>query len=187
MDRKSALPRARGLTLIEMLVVMLVAALALAAAGPVMTDVFHRARVGAESVRLLSAINLARSEAVLRGSPVTLCPSPVARTGEAACAGAYAGGWMIFANADRDREVDAGSDEVLHVFSGVSRGFSVRNSAGTRAAERAVNFLPDGTSRSNQTLRVCPPDGSQVAPRSVVLSIAGRARLEEGGEPCAGA
>ncbi len=187
MDRMSALPRSRGFTLIELLVVMLIAALSLAAAAPLMTSVLHRVRVGVESTRLLSAINLARSEAVLRSVPVTLCPSLIAHSGEASCAGDYAQGWMIFANVDRDRSVDAGSDEVLHIFSGVPHGFSVRNGAGTGYAERAINFLPDGTSRSNQTLMVCPPAGSAIAPRAVVINIAGRARLHEGDAPCAGA
>jgi len=180
----SALPGWRGFTLVELLVVLLIAALLLTVATPLMTEVVSRARVGAESTRLLSAINLARSEAVLRDIPVTLCPSTVAHGGQAVCAGHYAQGWMIFANADRDRSADEEYDELLHVFAGVPSGFSVRNSAGTRNADRSISFLPDGTSHSNQTLLVCPPAGSAVAPRGVVINIAGRARLQEGSTPC---
>lgn len=186
MDRTSALTRKRGFTLVELLVVLLIAALSLALAAPLLTEVLHRARIGAESARLLSAINLARSEAVLRSTPVTLCPSPSSRTAATSCAGDYAGGWMIFANPDRDRDVDTPGDEVLHVFSAAPRGFSVRNGAGTRAADRAIDFLPDGTSHSNRTLLVCPPAGSAAAPRAVVINIVGRARLREGGDACRG-
>ncbi|NND66494.1 MAG: type II transport protein [Halioglobus sp.] len=186
MDRMFAVSGWRGFTLVEMLVVLLVAALTLAVAAPLLTNIALRARVGVEATRLLLAINLARSEAVLRGTRVTLCPSSVARDGEATCAGHFAQGWMIFANADRDVSADAERDELLHVFPAVPSGFSVRNMAGTRNADRSINFLPDGTSHSNQTLMVCPPAGSAVTPRGVVISIAGRARLREGNAPCMG-
>ena len=49
----------------------------------------------AEAHRLLGAINLARSEAVLRNRPVSLCPSEISRTGVAQCSGNYAGGWLV--------------------------------------------------------------------------------------------
>ena len=179
MDRMSALPRARGLTLIEMLAVLFIAALVLTTAAPAMRDVMHRVQVGVAAGRLLSAINLARTEAVLRGMPITLCPAAIGQGGGAACTGRFAEGWVIAAR--------AGSDAVLHTFAGVPRGFSVRNSADTRDADRAINFLPNGTSRSNQTLMVCPPPGSAVKPHAVVINIAGRARLQERSSPCAGA
>ena len=179
MDRMSASAHEQGVTLIELLVVMLIASLALVTAVPLMREVVHRVQVNVESLRLLSAINLARTEAVLRSAPVTLCPSQLVAGGASSCAGRYADGWIIQAR--------TGARETLHAFGGVPRGFSVRNSADTRDAYRAINFLPDGTSRSNQTLRVCPPLGSEVSSLAVVVNIVGRARLEERGGPCFGA
>ena len=144
-----------------------------------MRAVVHRVQVNVESLRLLSAINLARTEAVLRSAPVTLCPSRFNAGGAPDCGGRYADGWIIQAR--------SGALETLHAFTGVPRGFSVRNSADTRDADRAINFLPNGTSHSNQTLMVCPPRGSAVASRAVVINIVGRARVQQGGGPCLGA
>jgi hypothetical protein len=96
----------------------------------------------------------------------------------------FADGWIVFANADRDKIVDAGTDEVLRIFEGLPAGFLLTNRTGTRDAFELINYLPDGSSHSNRTLMFCPPQQSVVQSLSIVMNIVGRARLVEGWGVC---
>jgi type IV fimbrial biogenesis protein FimT len=124
----------------------------------------------------MTSIVFTRSEAIRRNVRVSMCPSPMARTGVAACAGSYADGWIVFENRDGDRIVDA-QDELIRVYAALPAGFTITNRAGTRAAGNILSYQPDGSSGRTRTLLVCAPAGSEVPPRSVVLSNVGRPRL----------
>lgn len=174
MDRMSA---SRAFTLIEMMIALVVLAITVSLGAPMMQNLMHSNRLRAESNRLLGAINLARSEAVMRNMPVSLCPSTMAETGEPACAGTYAGGWIVFANANKDRIVDEDADHVLQVFEALPPGYRLTNRSGTRDAFESINYLPDGSSHSNRTLMFCPPRGISVQALAVIINIVGRARL----------
>lgn len=184
MDRTSTTIPEAGLTLVEMMLALVVLAILATAAAPAMRALLQGNQLRLESHRLLAALNLARSEAILRNAPVSLCPSPMATTGVAACAGTYEDGWLVYTNADRDRVVDAGTDEVIRVFEGMAAGYSLTNRTGTRSAFELINYLPDGSSRSNRTLLFCPPSPVSAPSRSIIINAVGRARLVTGGIPC---
>jgi type IV fimbrial biogenesis protein FimT len=167
----------RGFTLIELMIVVVVLATTLSVGTPLMQGMLQNNELRAQSGRFLGAINLARSEAVMRNTPVSICPSPMATTGTAECAGNFADGWIVFANADKDRVVDAGTDQVLQVFEGLPAGFRLTNRSGTRDAFELINYLPDGSSRSNRTLLFCSPRGAAAPNLSIVINIVGRARV----------
>ena len=184
MDRTSLRDPIRGFTLIEIMIVLVVFATLLSAGLPLMRGQLANNRLQAESSRFLGAINLARSEAVMRNIPVSLCPSSMAVTGVPECAGIYAEGWIVFANADRDKVVDADDDEVLRVFEGLPPGFQLTNRSGTRDASRLISYLPNGSSHSPRTFLFCPPQHTLVESLSIVVNIVGRARLVEGWGEC---
>jgi type IV fimbrial biogenesis protein FimT len=163
-EKVSLYGRFRGLTLIELMVVLMVIAITLSLSAPLMQDLLQGNRLRSESIRFLRAINLARSEAVMRNSPVSICPSAMAVTGKAQC--------------------DAGTDEVLRVFEGLPPGYQLTNRSGTRAAFKLINYLPSGSSHSNRTLLFCPPSDARVQPLSIVINIVGRARLIGGWGKC---
>jgi type IV fimbrial biogenesis protein FimT len=183
-DRMSLSYPKAGFTLIEVLIVLVVLATILSIGTPQMQRQLHSNRLHAETSRFLGAINLARSEAVMRNLPVSICPSAMARTGSPDCFGSYADGWIVFANADKDKVVDSGIDEVIQVFEGLPSGFKLTNRAGDREASNLISYLPDGSSHSNRTLMFCPPVQSAVESLSIVLNIVGRARLVEGWGQC---
>ena len=168
---------ARGFTLVELMVVLVVLAATLTASLPAMQRLLQNNQVRVQASRVLGAINLARSEAVMRNTPVSICPSSMAFTGEAVCAGVYSDGWIVFSNPDRDRLVDSGTDAVLRVFAGLPQGFTLTNRAGTRAAFELINYLPDGSSHSNRTLHLCSPSEATVRALSIVINIVGRPRI----------
>lgn len=183
MDGMSPRNLTQGFTLIEMMIVLAVLATLVTVGAPLMQSQLQSNRLRAESSRFLNAINLARSEAIMRNLPVSICPSAVASTGIPECAGIYADGWMVFTNADKDKVVDAGTDEVLQVFESLPPGFLLTNRAGTRDAFELISYLPDGTSHSNRTLMFCAPQRS-LQSLSIVLNIVGRARVVEGWGEC---
>jgi type IV fimbrial biogenesis protein FimT len=153
-------------------------------ATPAMQQLLHGSRLRSETSRLLDAINLARSEAVFRNTPVSLCPSSMATSAVPDCGGDLAGGWIVFTNRNRDDVVDTGSDEILGAFASIPPGYSLTNLAGTRAADEVITYLPDGTSRRNLSLLLCPPGGNPVQPWTVVLNSVGRARAARGEGQC---
>ena len=169
-----------GLTLIELMVTLVIVVVTISVAAPGMQRLICGNRLRTETDRLLVAINLARSEAVNRNTPVSLCPSTMASSGEDSCSGSLADGWIVFTNQDRDGVVDAGTDQVIRAFAAIPRGYSLTNLAGTRAVTEAITYLPDGSSRRNRTLLLCPHAGHRVAPWRVVLNLVGRARVARG-------
>lgn len=174
MDRMST---SRAFTLIEMMIVLVVLAITISLGAPMMQSLLHGNRLRAESGRLLGAINLARSEAVMRNVPVSICPSTMAVTGARVCSGTYADGWIVFANANKDKVVDEGEDHVIEVFEALPPGYRLTNRSGNRDAFELINYLPDGSSHSNRTLMFCPPRGIHVQALAIIINIVGRARL----------
>ncbi|MCB1842022.1 MAG: GspH/FimT family pseudopilin [Halioglobus sp.] len=171
----------RGLGLIELLVVMVMLAVTLLAGTPVLAGIVQENRLLAGSQRLLMAVNLARTEAVMRNTVVSICPSAMARTDVAACAGGYAQGWLVFADAQGDSHFQAATDTVLRSFEGLPRGYELTNRRGTRVATEVIRYRPDGSAHRNLTLQLCAPGGGSI---SVVLNIVGRARLERDWGDC---
>ena len=184
MDRMSRKFTYRGLTLVELMITLVILSVTVTLATPAMRQLLHGSTLRAETSRLLDAINLARSEAVFRNTPVSLCPSAMATSGVPDCAGVLAGGWIVFTNRNRDAVVDAESDEVLRVFEAIPPGYSLSNLAGTRAADELITYLPDGSSRRNLSLLICPPDSYLARPWTVVLNSVGRARAARGEGQC---
>ncbi|MCB1699218.1 MAG: GspH/FimT family pseudopilin [Pseudomonadales bacterium] len=184
MDRMSCEFNHRGLTLIELMITLVVLAVTVTVAAPAMQQMVHDSRLRAETSRLLDAVNTARSEAIFRNLPVSLCPSRMAATGVALCDGSYADGWIVFANRNGDEVVDAGDDEVIGVFDSIPRGYRLTNAQGTRAVDSLITYRADGSSRRNLSMLLCPPDGHRLLPWTVVLNNVGRARAEKGDALC---
>lgn len=184
MARLFSAVRPRGVTLVELLVVMSVLGVALALGAAPLRDLRQSNQLSSQVARFTESVRLARAEAIMRNVPVSICPSAMASSGAAACAGVYADGWIVFANSGADRAVDPDSDEVLRVFPGLPPGFTVTNRAGDRAAAQLINYRPDGSSRNNQTLVFCPPGGSRAGAVSVVINIVGRPRVQREQDAC---
>jgi type IV fimbrial biogenesis protein FimT len=175
-DRMSRKFSCRGLTLIELMITLVILGVTVTMATPAMQQLIQSSRLRAETTRLLDAINLARSEAVLRNVAVSVCPSSMADSGIPACAGDFSDGWIVFTNRNRDRIIDADSDRVIRAFEAIPPGYSLTNLAGSRPIEELITYLPDGSSRRNLSLLLCPPDSIRLVPWRVVLNSVGRAR-----------
>ena len=106
-----------GLTLIELMVALAVAITLLAIGVPAFQSIQANSQAAAQANALVTALSLARSEAVGRGGVVAVCAATSATT----CVGsaAWAGGWIVFSDPVLDGVPAA--DEVVKAF-GVPRG-----------------------------------------------------------------
>ncbi|MEO7031862.1 MAG: GspH/FimT family pseudopilin [Herbaspirillum sp.] len=90
-------PRCRqGFTLIELMITITIAGILMAIAIPSMRDMVHQNRLAGHVNEFVAANMLARSEAIKRGSSVTLCPSASAESATACtAAGDWSTGWLV--------------------------------------------------------------------------------------------
>lgn len=173
-----------GFTLIELMLVVAVLGITVLVAAPSFQRAIHSNQLRTETSRLLSAINLARSEAISRNTIVSLCPSTYVSDGVESCSDTYADGWIVFTNSDRDRVVDPGSDKIIKVFEGLPQGYSLTNKIASKDAFELISYRPDGSSRRNMTLLVCSPKGWSIPSWSVVLNFVGRPRVARAWGQC---
>jgi type IV fimbrial biogenesis protein FimT len=96
---------AHGFTLIEVLVVITISAILLAVGVPMFNSTIASMRASEGANSLVASLELARVEALRRGTPVTLCRVSAANATacSSAAVGTYAGddwaaGWMVWAD-----------------------------------------------------------------------------------------
>jgi type IV fimbrial biogenesis protein FimT len=96
--------RSRGVTLLELMIGITVLGILMAIAVPGFTNFTLQTRVTAASNDLVTALNLARSEALRASAPAVACASSDGAT----CSDSteWSQGWIVFADADGDGDVD---------------------------------------------------------------------------------
>jgi type IV fimbrial biogenesis protein FimT len=122
----------RGFTLIELMVTVAILALVLGIAIPSFQDFVRRNRMAAATNNLVSALALARSEAVRRAARVTIASAD------------WSGGWQVFVDTGTVGDSSDADDIVLRVYQ--------PNAGGAAAITPDANFsdyisyLPSGES-----------------------------------------
>ena len=87
-----------GFTLVELMITLVIASILLTIAVPGMRNIIQNNRITGQVNEMVTAFNLARMEAIRRGSPVSVCAS----ADQASCSGAnnWATGWIVVADAN---------------------------------------------------------------------------------------
>jgi type IV fimbrial biogenesis protein FimT len=111
--------RMRGFTLLELMVVVVIAGLLLGIGVPAMGDFIRNARMTAAANDLLAAMHVARSEAIKRKGAATLCTSanPLAADADVACSASRlvnsTNGWIVFVDDNVDGIRNAGEELLI--------------------------------------------------------------------------
>ena len=112
---------ARGVTLIETLIAMCIAAVLLASAVPGFQGALERLRLSATTNDLLLAVHLARAEATSRRTRVAIAP----RAGND-----WSSGWHVFIDANDNGVLDAG-ETLVRTFESVPQRMTVTATFGS--------------------------------------------------------
>lgn len=148
--------RQAGVTLLELIVTIAVAAILLALAVPSFTSVINGNRITAAANELMAGIQSARMEAIRRNARVVLCRSDNGLTCKTG--GGDWQGWISFVDTDANNTPDGGADSLLRTFA-ASRNVVLLSSPAI--AQNRIVVRPDGMIRSNTRalvnakLRVC--------------------------------
>lgn len=114
--------KSAGFTLIELMVTLAVAIILLAVGIPMFSQMQANARITGQTNALVSAIALARAEAVGKRVPAVICPKANTAPNNFNCGGAgdWVNGWEVFLDEGGvDGAYDAGTDTVIRVFESV--------------------------------------------------------------------
>lgn len=164
-----------GFTLVELLITVSIAGILLGIAIPSFTSSITSNRLTTNANEFVSALNLARSEAIKREQPVVL-----KRKGEAS--GQWNAGWQVFVDIDRtttakENTLDAGTDILLRDYTGLPGQYSLL--ASTNFVDY-IRYEPSGLINASGNFVLCSSAATTVAPniaRLIVINAVGRARL----------
>lgn len=147
--------RQRGFTLLELAIVVVIAAILLTLAVPSFNALIQGSRIDGDASALVSDLMLARSEAIKRRGQVALCAS----TGGATCdTNDWSLGWLVYMDADSDGTLTsatidcpptptATADCILRKHAAISDG----NELAVKPTISQLAFRPDGTVRDVAT------------------------------------
>lgn len=162
-----------GFSLIELLITISLMAIALSIAMPSYRSFMANNRSATEVNRFLAAVNIARSEAVKRGTPVTLCARKLPRTLPETCSGAtdWATGWLLFSDTSGSKGVFDASDALLYVWDKPEGSPTITGSASN------IQYLSTGETQQTASFSYYFPDCRGEQRRSISLSLTGRASV----------
>jgi type IV fimbrial biogenesis protein FimT len=135
----------RGFTLIEVLVVIAIAAIATGIAAPQMTKMMGTNRIQTEASALVGDLQFARTEAIKRGATVSVCPSANAQATTPACVttNTWHNGWIVFADVNSNGVYDSTIDSLpLKVRNATQGGDTI--TASPQPSPNAVTFNREG-------------------------------------------
>ena len=168
--------KAHGFTLIELLVTIAIGAILLLVAVPNYITFVLNGRMAAQSNDFLSALQLARSEAVKRGFTVSVCKS--ADSASCTTAGTWAQGWIVFTDVNSNGALN-GTDVLIRAFPALSGNSTL---VGDANVPDFVSYQLTGNTSlaagTNAVVSLCPIAPAGVAGRDIQISASGRARVQ---------
>lgn len=157
-------PCMRGFSLIEVVVTLMVVAVLAVVAMPTFTGTLRQSRMTAAANNLVSALNTARSEAVMRARRVSVCPSA---DGDGCGGSDWSVGWIAYVDGGVAGRFD-GDDLVLRAWPALKQGDRVS------AARAGISFAATGASDNAADFVVRPERCSVDQQRRVSLLAFGR-------------
>jgi type IV fimbrial biogenesis protein FimT len=172
-----ALGKMYGVTLVELMTTLSAVAVTLTLGVPTFNNLQGAIQRGQATAELITSLTLARSEAARRGTSVTVCASRAGTQCDTGDALSWPSGWMVFTNADEDRVVDSGVDEILQVAHFEHTLFTL---GAQGAIASGIDFRGSGYPKVVGTFRYC--DDKEY--RELALSYIGRVDITDYGPGC---
>jgi type IV fimbrial biogenesis protein FimT len=165
----------RGFTIIELLIVIAILSILLTLGVPSFRDFMLNSRMTSQANDFVLALAYAKSEAVKRNLPVTVC----SRATDDTCAGntTWDTGWLVFLDTDSDGDVDG--EAVLQVRAPLEGNNTLRAGNRPRVTFRNTGFSPG----FNDTFNLCDFRGVAEG-RTIVVSNLGRVTMQRPAGGC---
>jgi type IV fimbrial biogenesis protein FimT len=170
-----------GFTLIELMVTIAIAAILLGVAIPSFTATIASSRLTTNANELVTALNLARSEAVKRGVSVSVREvDNFSSTNSGAAAAAsyhWEKGWDVFTDVDSDGNFEAG-DVLIKTYAPLKSSYTLRGNN----FSNFIRFTSSGQSNTNGSFVICDNSDGNAVPeantsRLIIVNSVGRVRM----------
>ena len=181
-----------GFTLIELMITLIIVGILLAVGMPSLQSFMRGSQLVASTNELISALHVARSEAIKLNTRVTICESSNGTS--CATTASWKNGWIVFVDADGDLAgtgaacAAVGTDCLLRIHEGFDDNkLSVAgvdaNSDDVSSFTFTSRGLPKAANGSAQSgiFSLCSFDDSNTVTgqRAVVLGLSGRVRVSD--------
>lgn len=151
----------RGFTLIELMITIAVAAILFTVAVPSFKDTIRQNRLTTQANELITALNLARSEAIRRSQNVTVTPK----------AGGWSSGWVV---ESIDPATNLAEAPILRDFE------TLQNNLIFTGGPLVYTYQPSGfkIGLATDTYTLCDSSSSGDRGRRILVSTTGRPRID---------
>ena len=168
-----------GFTLLELMLVVTIAGLLLGFGVPAMGNFFRNARITGAANDVMGALHFARSEAIKRRVPVTLCTSADPLNNNPVCAAsAFLTGWIAFVDPNQNGQRDA-AEVVLLQREPMPGAITARSSANPFRVTYLMNGFALNVNAAQLVLcdeRGNTPTGGELSSaRGIRIAVTGRA------------
>lgn len=154
----------RGFSLIELMVVVAIIGITLGIAAPSFQSLIASNRLTTSANNLVSALQLAKSEAIKSNRLVLVSNN-----------GTWASGWIVFSDVNQDNaQATDGTEPTLGSIDALNTGFTVNPS---NAYANRVTYRPDGRSSTFGSFYLCSPANTADF-RIVTIAATGRVRVD---------
>lgn len=174
----------RGVTLIELLVTISVIAVLAGIAAPSFVRLIADNTLSTQVNSLLADTRFARSEAIKRGTSVTICPSSDPDAASPACSGSdWKTGWIVFVDTNGNNARDVG-DDLLRRQEKFNGSYAITGVSGSTVSFWRFNSEGRIAGNPNGLMFSGPASASQN--RYLCVSSSGRVKLAaKGATSCA--